>query len=130
MPLVFYLGTESLRVPIDSCTTAPHVCSETKIEKHVACGYDFAVVEYGKDKIVSKRIKRAPNCLEYLIIELGKTCQSKLQQDANVPNHPYKKNQSISVGYVKHPSRTIEKKFWITVTRAVSFWIGLILIVT
>ena len=72
MPLVIYLDTESLRVPIDFSTTAPHVSSVTKIEEHVACGYAFAVVEHGKDKIVSHRIKRAPNCLGDLIIELEK----------------------------------------------------------
>ena len=72
VPLVIYLDIKSLLVPIDYCTTAPHVSSVTIIEEHVACGYAFAVVEHGKDKIVSQRIKRAPNCLEDLIIDLEK----------------------------------------------------------
>ena len=72
VPLVIYLHTESLLVPIDSCTIAPHVSSETKIEEHVAYGYAFVVVEHGKDKTVSHRIKHDPNCLENLITELEK----------------------------------------------------------
>ena len=43
-----------------------------KLEKHVPCGYAFAIVEHGNDKVWWYRIKREPNCLEDFIQELEK----------------------------------------------------------
>ena len=43
-----------------------------KLEKNVACGYAFIIVEHGIDKVLCYRTKRETNCLEYFIQELEK----------------------------------------------------------
>ena len=85
-----------------------------KLEELVACGYAFAVVEHGKDKIVSDRIKRSPICLEDLIFNLLKLAEdiyNRNQVDRIFRFKPHRKNQSVSVGSVKHPLRTIKTSF-------------------
>ena len=70
VPLVIYLDTEALLVPISTCTPSPNNSSQVKLEKHVPCGYTFVAVEHGNSNVVSYRIKRGPGCLDDLIKEL------------------------------------------------------------
>ena len=72
VPLVLYLDTEALLVPLSTCAPSPSVSSQVKLEKHVPFGYAFVIVEHGNDKTLSYRIKRGPDCLDDLIKELQK----------------------------------------------------------
>ena len=72
VPLVIYLDTEALLVPLSTCAPSSSVSSLVKLKKHVPCGYAFVIVEHGKEKVLSYRIKRGPDCLDDLIKELEK----------------------------------------------------------
>ena len=72
VPLVIYLDTEALLVPLSTCAPSPSISSQVKLEKHVPCGYAFVIVEHGNDKVLSYRIMRGPDCLDDLIKELEK----------------------------------------------------------
>ena len=53
VPLVIYLHTEALLVPLSTCAPSPSVSSQVKMEKHVPYGYAFVIVEHGNDKVLS-----------------------------------------------------------------------------
>ena len=69
VPLFFYLDTEALLVPLSTCAPSHNVSSQSKLEKHVPCGFAFVIVKHGNDKVLSYRIKRGPDCLDDLIKE-------------------------------------------------------------
>ena len=88
----FYLDTEALLVPLSTCAPSHNVSSQSKLEKHVPCGFAFVIVKHGNDKVLSYRIKRGPDCLDDLIKE-----QEKLATDI------YQRKQSHQI-YKSKPS--------------------------